>query len=173
MEVAILGDTHVPSRATRIPDWVAERVRGADHVIHTGDFDSEGAYERMRELAPALTAVAGNMDPRFSLPDVTTVELGGVAFVVTHGTGSRRTYEQRVVGVVREHAGDAQSGIRVAREGPTVGVAGHTHAVVDDTVDGVRLLNPGSATGAAPADRTTMMTAEVVDGDLSVALHER
>jgi predicted phosphodiesterase len=53
---------------------------------------------------------------------------------------------------------------------PTVG---HTHAVVDDTVDGVRLLNPGSATGAAPADRTTMMTAEVTDGDLSVALHER
>jgi putative phosphoesterase len=163
MEVAILGDTHVPSRATRTPDWVAERVRGADHVIHTGDFDSKGAYDRMRELAPALTAVAGNMDPCFGLPDVTTVEIGGVAFVVTHGTGSRRTYDQRVAGVVREHAGD----------GPTVGVAGHTHAVVDDTIDGVRLLNPGSATGTAPADRTTMMTAEVTDGDLSVALHER
>jgi len=36
----------------------------------------------------------------------------------------------------------------------------------------VRLLNPGSATGAAPASRTTMYTATVADGDVDVALHE-
>jgi hypothetical protein len=39
-------------------------------------------------------------------------------------------------------------------------------------VDGVRLLNPGSATGARPATRTTMLTV-TVDGDtVDVTVHE-
>lgn len=49
-----------------------------------------------------------------------------------------------------------------------VAVAGHTHEVVDATVDGVRVLNPGSATGTSPADRETMLVATVEDGDVSV-----
>jgi predicted phosphodiesterase len=53
-----------------------------------------------------------------------------------------------------------------------VGVAGHTHEVVDTAHRGVRLLNPGSATGAAPAERTTMLTVDVDGGTLSVTVHE-
>ena len=36
----------------------------------------------------------------------------------------------------------------------------------------VRVLNPGSATGADPADRATTMTADVEDGEIDVTLHE-
>jgi predicted phosphodiesterase len=53
-----------------------------------------------------------------------------------------------------------------------VGVAGHTHEVLDTTHDGVRLLNPGSVTGASPASRATMMTATVEAGAMRVDLHE-
>ncbi|MFB6087123.1 MAG: metallophosphoesterase family protein [Haloarculaceae archaeon] len=161
MDVAILGDTHIPSRAQRIPGDFRERIREADHVVHAGDFDSKGALADVQDLAPELTAVHGNMDPSVGLPSVASVDLGGVTFVVTHGTGSPRGWADRVANTVREHA-----------EAPRVGVAGHTHEVVDETHRGVRLLNPGSATGAAPADRTTMMTAEVADGDLAVTVHE-
>jgi len=103
------------------------------------------------------------MDPRFGLPSVTDVELGGVTFVVTHGTGSPRGWPGRVVTAVREHAPDADA---------RIGIASHTHEVVDRVHDGVRILNPGSATGAAPAERTTMLTAEVADGDCDVTIHE-
>jgi predicted phosphodiesterase len=82
--------------------------------------------------------------------------------IVTHGTGDIEGYEDRVAGVVRETAGD----------GPTVGVSGHTHQVLDAEVDGVRLLNPGSATGAAPAEAATMMVAEVEDSDLDVTVYK-
>ena len=162
MEVAVISDSHIPSRAQRIPDPFRDRVADADHVIHAGDFDSKGALADMRDLAPALTAVSGNMDPRIGLTSVATVELGGVEFVVTHGTGSPRGYEQRVADTVHEHASTDDA----------VGVAGHTHEVLDTTYDGVRLLNPGSVTGAAPASRTTMMTATASDGALDVTLHE-
>jgi predicted phosphodiesterase len=34
------------------------------------------------------------------------------------------------------------------------------------------VLNPGSATGADPADTATMMTVEAGDGDIDVTVHE-
>ena len=163
MEVAIVSDTHVPSRIARIPDWVRDELHAADHVVHAGDFDSADALATVEDLASDLTAVSGNTDVNLGLPAVETVTLGGIEFVVTHGTGSPVGYEDRVAETVREHAGS----------GPTVGVAGHTHRVLDTTVDGLRLLNPGSATGAPPATAVTMLTATVEDGDLSVSVHER
>jgi putative phosphoesterase len=162
MEIAIVSDTHIPSRAQSIPDAFRERIADADHVIHAGDFDSKGALADMRDLAPELTAVAGNMDPRVGLPEVATVELGCVEFVVTHGTGSPRGYERRVETAVREHA-----------DGDGIGVAGHTHELLDTVHNGVRLLNPGSVTGARPASKATMLTATAEDGTLSVAVHEQ
>lgn len=162
MDVAIVADSHIPSRAHRIPKSFRERIRAADHVIHAGDFDSESALADAQDLASTLTAVSGNMDPRLGLPSVAAVELGGVSFVVTHGTGSARNYEERVAGIARE-----------AAEAPDpVAVAGHTHELVDTTHDGVRVLNPGSVTGAPPASRTTMLTTTVADGDLTLEIHE-
>ncbi len=161
VNIAILGDTHVPSRAREIPDWVAERVTAADHVVHTGDFDSQEAYDRVRDLAPTLTAVRGNTDPnhKLGLPSVTTLVAGGVEFVVTHGDGRGR-YDDVVVDRTRAHGG-----------ADAVGVAGHTHRPRDDVVDGVRLLNPGSATGANPDDVPTLIEATATDGDVDVVFH--
>jgi putative phosphoesterase len=162
MDVALISDTHIPSRAQQVPDTFRERIEQADHVIHAGDFDSKGAFADIDALAPQLTAVAGNMDPRIGLSAVATTELGGVEFVVTHGTGSSRGYERRVATTVGEYA----------ETDTAVGVSGHTHEVLDTTHDGVRLLNPGSATGAQPAIRATMMTATVTEGTIDVAVHE-
>lgn len=163
MQVALISDTHIPSRATEIPEEFEQRIRSADHVIHAGDFDSEGALANQRELAPEMTAVSGNMDPRAGLPAVATVERGGVEFVVTHGTGSPERWANRVASTVREHASTETA----------VGVGGHTHELEDTRHDGIRLLNPGSATGASPASRATMMTATVADGNLELEVHEQ
>lgn len=155
-----MGDTHVPSREPAIPDWVVDEMRAADHVIHTGDFDSADALATVREYAPALTAVRGNIDPRtLELPEAATLDAGGVRFVVTHGTGDLATYDDRVARVTADHAADDR---------PTVGIAGHTHRRRDDDHDGYRLLNPGSATGADPAPDASVMVAEAAGGDVTV-----
>ena len=161
--VAVISDSHVPERAEGLPDAFRERVAAADRVVHAGDFTDRETLEAVRDLAgDDLVAVYGNMDPRnLDLPAVETFEAGGVTFVVTHGTGDLETYEARVADVVREAAGEG-----------AVGIAGHTHEVLDDVVDGVRLLNPGSVTGADPAERATMLTLEVADGEVDVTVHE-
>jgi putative phosphoesterase len=162
MQVAIVSDTHIPSRASRLPGWVVEAIEVADHTLHAGDFDAVDAYERIADLAGGLTAVHGNMDPGgVDLPTVETVTLDGVEFVLTHGTGDRAGYERRVARTVSEYGGDG-----------AIGVSGHTHQVMDRVVDDHRLLNPGSATGATPAERTTMLVASVANGEIDVELRE-
>lgn len=161
--VALISDTHIPSRASAIPSSFEDRIHAADHVIHAGDFDAASAYERVQDLCDHLTAVHGNMDPSLGLPTVATLTIEDVEFVVTHGTGSPRGYEQRIADTVREHA-TAET---------AVGVAGHTHTILDTEHDGIRLLNPGSVTGASPANRATMMTARVDSGTLEVETHEQ
>lgn len=163
MRVAIISDTHVPSRETETPAWVEAEVRAADHTIHVGDFDSPGAYEEVVELAgDEFTAVKGNMDPAsLGLPEVATVELGGVTFVAIHGTGPTdiEGYLDLVADTTREEGGP-----------DAIGLCGHTHEVMDAEREGVRLLNPGTATGASPADEATMMVADVADGEVDVTV---
>ncbi|WP_332897878.1 metallophosphoesterase family protein [Haladaptatus sp. CMSO5] len=153
--VALIADTHIPSRKETIPEWVVAEIKSAEYTIHAGDFDSVDAFERVKEIAgESFTACLGNMDADdLDLPEVATLDVGEVRFVVTHGTGDLDTYKERVAGIVADHAA-----------GTTIGVSGHTHQVLDEVVDGVRLLNPGSATGAAPALTTTMLVVDV-DGD--------
>ena len=161
--IAIVSDTHVPSRAEGIPDWVEDRIEAADHVIHAGDFDDEAAYDRVDELAADLTAVRGNMDPlALDLPPVAVLDAAGTTFVVTHGhrTEGDESYREGIARVVSEEV-----------DGPAIAVAGHTHEVVDEDVEGIRLLNPGSATGASPAERETMMTVEILEGEVSAELY--
>ena len=162
MDVAIIGDSHIPSRESAIPDPFRERIAAADHVLHTGDFDSEGALANLRAEATDLTAVSGNMDPTLGLPETTTLDLGGVEVVLTHGTGPPKGWHDRLAELVVDKVGPAG-----------IGVAGHTHRVVDTVHNGVRLLNPGSVTGAMPARGATMFTAEVADGEIDVTHHER
>jgi len=179
MRVAIVADSHIPSRAEELPDWVRDELRGADRVIHAGDFDSREAYDDIAELAGELTAVRGNMDPEMTtvdLPETATLDVEGVRFVVTHGTGDLDDYEPRVAGIVRDNAGDVET---------VVGVAGHTHQLTDTTIDpataaddrssiaGIRLLNPGSATGADPASFASMFVLRVEDGEIDVQVERR
>jgi len=177
MELAVLSDMHVPEQAEALPDAFAAHVEAADHVIHAGDFGSVAAYERIDALADGLTAVYGNADPDdIDLPAVAGVELGGVQFVVTHGIVDRVA---RAVGstegAVRDREGwlDAIAGVTRARAAePRIGIGGHSHEVEDAVHEGVRLLNPGSATDVGRAEGATMLTVEVADGEASVAVRE-
>lgn len=163
MDVAIISDTHIPDRERSIPESFRDRIAAAEHVIHAGDFTSPDVLADVRDLASGLTAIHGNMDGGdIELPSVASVTVEDVTFVVTHGTvGSPDAWFDAVADAAREHALE-----------PRVGVGGHTHRVEDEIHEGERVLNPGSVTGADPAERATMLTATVTDGDVDVTEHE-
>lgn len=181
VQLAVISDTHIPTREKAIPEPFRERIAAADHTIHAGDFETSEVVAEIRELATELTAVHGNVDPGdIGLPTVAEVTINEVNFVVTHGTLNP------VEGAVSGHvamvntrpewlnaiADTARARTRQWDGDGIVGIGGHTHQVEDDMHEGVRVLNPGTATGAAPAEDATMMTVSVVDGMVDVTLHE-
>jgi putative phosphoesterase len=165
--VAVLGDTHVyHDLPDAVPQWVREEVAAADRVVHAGDFVTPDAVALFCDLAADFVAVRGNADVSgVDLPDVATLSVEGVTIAVTHPPGvgdaslDRAAYERAVL--------DA-----VAAADPDVAVAGHTHRVADTVLDGVRLLNPGSATAALPAERATILCLSVADGEVDVTVRD-
>ena len=180
MVLAILSDTHIPGQAKDIPKEFRECIEEADHVIHAGDFGSTQAFEDMRERSDTLTSVYGNADPaNIDLPPVASLTIDDVTIVVSHGMIN--FVEQAVsssAGVVfnRDDWLDAVADTARARADTNesvIGIGGHTHQVKDEIHQGIRVLNPGSATGVGPAEgRATMLTAEVSPGEVSVTVHE-
>lgn len=180
VQLAVLSDTHVPEREESIPEQFRERIAEADHTVHAGDFETHEVLEEVRDLATELTAVHGNVDPvDLGLPEVAEVSLGGVTFVVTHTT------RNPVKDAVHDHgfvasaddwaaavADTARARTRAWDGEGIVGIGGHTHQLEDREFEGIRVLNPGTATGAAPAEDATMLTVDVDDGEVDVTVHE-
>lgn len=161
-QVAIVSDTHLPAEGPSVPDRFAAEFEAADHVLHAGDFLTPQARFELRVLAGGeMTAVQGNRDPSLPLPEVATYETAGVRFVLTHGDdlGRGDAYRDGLAALAGEYDAD-------------VAVGGHTHTLLDATVDGVRVLNPGSATGAPPADRPTLLTVHCEDGSVRVDVRD-
>lgn len=161
MKIAIISDTHIPSRAAAFPDWVIDVIETCDHTIHAGDFDSPTSHFDQRVIAGgSFTGVVGNMDPNIGLPEIATFECESVRFVVTHANGFGRgtQYLSSLANLGEEYGAD-------------IAIGGHTHRLRDETVNEIRVLNPGSATGAAPADKATLLTVDCHNGEFSVSHH--
>lgn len=171
--VAVLSDTHsYDDLRETVPGWVVAEVEAAEYTVHAGDFVTATALEFFRDLASTLVAVRGNADVGVDLPEVATLTVEGVSVVVTHppdvddASLDRVAYDRAVLAAV-ESAGAAGP---ASDEHPVVAVAGHTHRVIDEAVGGVRLLNPGSATGALPAERATMLRLDVSEQRVDVTV---
>ena len=149
--LVVLSDTHstdAPSLRGRTREAVAE----ATLVVHAGDFYREPVLDAFERVADGLRAVYGNNDDaaiRDRLPEVQTVEHGGVRLAVTH---RHRSGDTGLVMLARERDADAV-------------ICGHSHRPrVDDS--GTRpIVNPGSH--AQPrGNRPAHAELEAVDGGL-------
>jgi putative phosphoesterase len=161
IRLLLLADTHVPKRARALPAQVWRAVDEADVVFHAGDWQVPEVLDELESRARRLVGVWGNNDGaelRERLPEVARVEIGGVRFAMTHETGAARGRERRM----------AQ-----AFDDVDVLVFGHSHIPWDtvagaDTANaGLRLLNPGSPTDRRRQPECTLMTAQVLDGQLT------
>jgi 3',5'-cyclic AMP phosphodiesterase CpdA len=59
--IGLISDTHIPTRADKLPEKVSEIFKDVDFIIHSGDFVSLSVAEELEKIAP-LYAVQGNMD---------------------------------------------------------------------------------------------------------------
>lgn len=147
----ILSDTH--GRRDRIRD-VLDRAfsqsKKPDAIFFLGDTeaDLDCLTERERGL---LYAVRGNCDVFSSLPDVLTVDAGGVKLLLCHG----HTYGVKS-GVERLFFASRERGVNAA-------LFGHTHSPYLETSGGITLFNPGSLSSRSDG-YPSFGTLEVRDG---------
>lgn len=131
-QVLVISDTHVKA-FSELPEGIQRAVRGAEWVVHCGDFTSVGVLEELRRLTPHFVGVFGNADPsniRQQLSHQVTFEL-----------------EERKIVVVHPHWGGHPDGLEkeLALRFPDADVIlfGHTHETCNLKLKDTLLLNPG------------------------------
>jgi putative phosphoesterase len=161
VELLLIADTHLPTRARDLPGSVWDQVARVDVVFHAGDWVEPPLLDELEARAKRLVGCWGNNDGdelRRRLPERADAVLEGVRFTVVHETG-----------------GSSGRDARMARAYPDTDVLvfGHSHIPWDTTAaTGLRLLNPGSPTDRRRQPFCTYMTATVADSALSnVELH--
>ena len=117
MRIAVIADTH-----DRYPPSLPARLEAADEIWHLGDVCSPATLLAFERPGRRLLVVRGNCDSGDLWPLALDVRRGGVAFRLTHIPPLQ------------------------APAGATVVLHGHTHVPRDETIAGVRWLNPGCIT---------------------------
>ena len=152
--MALISDTHLPRGARRLPGACVERLRGADLIVHAGDFTQLDVLREIEALGPPVAAVHGNADSaelRRLLPEARMVE--GVAVVHDAGPGGGRLERMR---------------LRFPEARAVV--FGHSHIPLHEERDGFQIFNPGSPTDRRRQPTHTMGTARVEDGRIEFEL---
>ena len=151
MRVAILSDTHIPTRLSDIPGKVYEVCGDADLVLHAGDHVQKSVITDLERIAP-VKAVQGNMDgPELAhLPERLCLELEGFRICMAHGSGAPFGLEKRVLSWF-------------SHRNPDIVVFGHTHSYMEKTIDGTLVLNPGAV--SARSGSRTMIELTLNEGE--------
>jgi len=117
MRIAVISDTH-----DRLPGHVSVAIAEADEIWHLGDVCLPSILDTLKVLGPKLRVVRGNCDECAAWPLTLDFELAEHCFHLEHIPS------------------------RVAPKGSAFFLHGHTHVPRDETVHGVRFLNPGCIT---------------------------
>jgi putative phosphoesterase len=156
--IAIVADTHLPRGKRRLPQSCVERLRGADLIVHAGDFSTLEVLRELRSYGEAV-GVHGNVDDhevRAVLPLTATFDADGVTIAVIHDSGPSIGRLDRL----RRRFPEAQAVI-----------FGHSHAPLhEQSEDGFQIFNPGSPTDRRRAPHHTMGLAHAANGVIGFEL---
>ena len=156
--MAVISDTHMPRGPRALPDRCVELLRGADAILHAGDFMRIEVLRDLQALGPPVHAVYGNVDDgllRATLPERLVVPLGGARIGMVHNAGARTGRLERL----RRAFADADAV-----------VFGHSHMPEHDERDGFQIFNPGSPTERRRAPTKTMGLATIERGRIGFEL---
>jgi uncharacterized protein len=147
--VAVISDTHLPRGGRALPDECVRLLRGADLILHGGDFVSSSVLEDLRALGPPVEAVYGNMDEpalKETLPREHVVEVEDARIGMVHIAGPWAGREARLAARF-EDCGAV--------------MYGHTHVPQVERFQHLWVLNPGSPTERRTAPARAMLVLSV------------
>jgi putative phosphoesterase len=145
MLIGVISDTHIPERASKIPEIVFELFKEVDMILHAGDLVSSDVLKELEQIAPTKCS-QGNMDRAYGikLPKNVFLEIEGLKIGLDHGEVYPRGNTQQLKYIAME------MGVEVL-------ITGHTHWPFIKEVGDVFLLNPGSPTVPRLSDPSIML----------------
>jgi putative phosphoesterase len=117
LSILVISDTH-----NHLPPNLEQLATGVDEIWHLGDVVAPKMLDAIKKIGPPVTVVHGNCDSYPSWPLVARLDRNGVRFHLVHIPPRNVPPDTDVV------------------------LHGHTHVPRDETVGGVRFLNPGCVT---------------------------
>lgn len=141
----MISDTHLPRGTRALPEDCLRLLRGADLILHGGDFVSQAFFDELAGLGPPVQGVYGNMDEpalKQALPRERVVEVDGARIGMIHIPGPRAGREARLAA----RFPDCEAV-----------VYGHTHVPQVERFQHLWILNPGSPTERRGAPSHAML----------------
>lgn len=155
--VGVISDTHLPRKASRIPDAALRHFANVELILHAGDLSTRAALDQLEAYAP-VEAVQGNVEDAGvvrALPIKRQLTLGGCLIGMVHILGDRATRRE----AARREFPDAR-----------VVIFGHSHIPFVEDCDGLLLLNPGSPTDPRGQPHPTIALLTITDGSPAAEL---
>ena len=154
MKVLVLSDTHSPGRWKACPPALLPHLDSADVILHAGDVCTPDVLDLLAGFAPVHVVMGNNDVPEvaaWGAPETLELDLEGVRIGMIHDSGQRQGRTAR---------------LRRRFPKADLVVFGHSHIPLDETGDGLRILNPGSPTDRRRQPAGTFALLDVQDGAL-------
>ena len=135
--IVLLGDTHLPGRATKLPEPFVREIQKArpEKILFTGDAVIPSVIDELGKIAPVIN-VKGNMDALAAPAEAVIDWDAKILLLHGHSINPRGDHTKL-------------EALAVSKSCKLV-VTGHTHKPEIWKGDKAIILNPGSATGAWP-----------------------
>ena len=152
MRVVVLSDTHAPRFWKRCPASVRPYLERADLVLHAGDVCTAAVLDELAGYAPVRVVQGNNDGPdvaAWGATETAEFDVDGLRVAMVHDSGPR-------VGRLD----------RLRRRFPAAQlvVFGHSHIPLDETGEGLRIVNPGSPTDKRRQPHGTLALLDIRDG---------
>mgnify|MGYP000076500454 CR=1 FL=1 len=159
MKIAVISDTHIGDRVRGFPHRFLEKLAEFDAIVHCGDFTAPEVINQLDGIAE-FYGVYGNMDTSAiwqKLPESKVIELQNYTIGILHGWGSPYKLGQRVLSWFQNNYPNINFDIILF---------GHSHQPTDETIDGVRVLNPGAIVGNAFSQYASWASLELKNDEI-------
>mmetsp|Transcript_9987 Transcript_9987/g.21192 ORF Transcript_9987/g.21192 Transcript_9987/m.21192 type:complete len:194 (+) Transcript_9987:385-966(+) len=180
--VLVLGDLHIPHRASAIPEKFKRMLvpNKMQHVVCTGNLGSKENYDGLRDLAPNVHVVSGDVEytgPQATpFPETRVISVGEFRIGVIHGHQVIPWGDHMALSMWRR------------KLGCDILISGHTHKNEVVEQEGYYHINPGSITGAYSSTTSDIIPSfvllavqgakivcyvyELIDGEIDVSKTE-
>ena len=161
-KLVVVSDSHL---RPKVLETILKSEKDVDYYIHCGDCEL-----RKEKMEPFLV-VEGNHDYLHQFPKERVLEINGYKILIIHGhlQGVRNVYQRNIEDYM---SSQKKFTAYCEKQGVNLVLFGHIHRYIDQCVNGIRYINPGSCAYSRDWGPGTYCVINIVDNQIDVCKKE-